>query len=512
MTKSLWQKIDIDESRSLHGSKNCEICIVGAGISGLTAAYRLTSLGMKVVVIHAGDLRAGETSKSTAQINTVHDDGWADMLELHGEEHLRLCYQSYVHAAVFIEKLITEKSLDCGYEKISGYLFTEREQEGQQWVDAEYEAALKAGVTGLSKVKATPLPEYQKGPALLYEDQAQLQPLSYLSELRRLLLQSGLCEIYGHAGVKEIEEGETHVTLFLDDGKEITASKVILATNVPIHRKLIPIEALAAYRSYVVAFRVKKNSIPRYQYWDNEDPYHFVRLEGEASNIDHPAGDSEILLVGGEDHRVGDVVDIEDHYKTLTEWGRKHFPVIDVTGLRWSAQTIETFDGMPLIGACDSNRGRVFIITGDSGTGITHGTIGGLLLADKLVNKSLPWEKLYNPSRSRTKSLKRWAGENIKNLVSYTDWLTPGEVLTADEIELESGAIIREGASKLAVYRDSSGSLTKLSAVCPHLGALVRWNAVEKSWDCPAHGSRFSPTGQVLNGPAACSLACLNPK
>jgi len=511
MSKSLWQKLQIVESNNLTSSLRCEICIVGAGIAGLTVAYRLISHGIKVVVIHSGDLKAGETSKSTAQINTIHDDGWADMLNLHGQENLGLCYQSYLHAFAFIKDVITKNKLDCGYEKITSYLFTDDPIEGANWIDKEIEAAQTIGVKGIKKVSSSPLPEHHKGPALFYDDQAQFHPLAYLSELRRLILESGLGQIYGNAGVKEIIEGEEYTKLLLDSGAVVSAANVVLATNVPIYGRLIPIEALAAYRSYVVAFRVKKNSVPNHQYWDNQDPYHYIRLGSAAADLDHPDADYDILLVGGEDHRVGDVRDVSDHYKSLIEWGHKHFPVEDLTGLKWSAQTIETFDGMPLIGPCPTEtKGKIFIITGDSGTGITHGTIGGLMIADQLVNITSPWEKIYSPSRSRAKSIKRWAVENVTGIISYHDWFTPGEVNSEEEILPGSGAIIRTGVKKIAIYKDEDGTTTRLSAVCPHLGAIVRWNTVEKSWDCPAHGSRYSPTGEVLNGPAHCSLTCLD--
>jgi len=484
---------------------------VGAGISGLTAAYRLVSHGIKVVVIHSGDLKAGETSKSTAQINTVHDDGWAEMLNIHGKENSKLCYDSYLYGADFIERLISENNLNCGYEKVSSYLFTDDPVEGKEYVDKEYEAIQEIGIKDVTKAITSPLPEYHKGPALRYENQAQFQPVAYLNELRRLIVESEKGEIYGNAGVKEIFEGEECVNLMLDSGAVVSANKVVLATNVPIYGRLIPMEALAAYRSYVVAFRVKKNSIPLHQYWDNQDPYHYVRLESAASTLDHPEADYDILLVGGEDHRVGEVQDAEEHYKALIKWGLKHFPVEELTGLKWSAQTIETFDGMPLIGASPiESKGKIFIITGDSGTGITHGTIGGLMIADRLADIGSPWEKLYDPSRSRAKSLKRWAKENVAGMISYHDWFTPGEVSSEDGILNGSGAVIRQGLKKLAIYKDEEGNVTRLSAVCPHLGAIVRWNSIEKSWDCPAHGSRYSPKGEVLNGPAHCSLTCLS--
>ncbi len=506
MTQSLWSKINIGGSTSLQSNLEAEICIIGAGISGLTTAYQLVKYGRRVVVVHAGDLRSGETVKSTAQINTVHDDSWAAMKAMHGVESVKLCYQSYLHAYSFIKRIIADERIECGYETLPAYLFGEHGAADTSWIEDEYEAARSAGVTDVAKQDRVDLTNFESGPALVYGEQAQFHPLSYLSEIRRILIESGKCEIYGHAQVTDVEEGDPYSTITLETGITIRARRVVMATNVPFHRKLVPIDALAAYRSYVVAFRVPLNAIPRAQYWDNGDPYHYARLEGEAADSNDPSADSEILLVGGEDHRVGEHSDLEKHYGALTTWAKERFPIISVTGLRWSAQTIETFDGMPLIGVSGATTKNIYIITGDSGTGITHGTVGGLLIAEKLLGGDFAWSSLYDPGRSRTKSLSRWTKENLTSLMGYRDWLTPGEVSDVNEIPVGEGAVMRQGASKLAIYRDADGGLTYLSATCPHLGATLRWNSVENSWDCPAHGSRFSPRGEVLNGPANCSL------
>ena len=145
---------------------------------------------------------------------------------------------------------------------------------------------------------------------------------------------------------------------------------------------------------------------------------------------------------------------------------------------------------------------NIYVATGDSGMGLTHGTIAGMLLCDLILGRKNPWEKLYAPSRVPVMAAGEFAKEDFNMAAQYADWLTPGDVKSADEIARDSGAIVRRGLEKFAVYRDADGSLHERSAACPHLGCIVHWNPGEKTWDCPCHGSRFDALGHVINGPA----------
>ena len=145
---------------------------------------------------------------------------------------------------------------------------------------------------------------------------------------------------------------------------------------------------------------------------------------------------------------------------------------------------------------------NVYIATGDSGAGLTHGTIAGVLLRDLILGRDNPWTTLYDPARKSLRAALNFAEENLNVAGQYAAWITPGDVITPDEIKPGMGAVIRRGLSKVAVYRDDAGTLHERSAVCPHLGCIVSWNSSERSWDCPCHGSRFEPRGKVLNGPA----------
>jgi Rieske Fe-S protein len=184
--------------------------------------------------------------------------------------------------------------------------------------------------------------------------------------------------------------------------------------------------------------------------------------------------------------------------------------MIEGIEFRWSGQVMEPVDALAFIGHNPLDKKSVLIATGDSGNGMTHGTIAGVLLTDLIMNRENPWTELYDPAR-KTKTLstlKDFAKENLNVAAQYADYLTSGEVDSADEIQPGSGAVLRRGLSKVAAYRDDTGALHEHSAVCTHLGCIVEFNDAEKSWDCPCHGSRFDPKdGHVLNGPAITGLA-----
>lgn len=168
---------------------------------------------------------------------------------------------------------------------------------------------------------------------------------------------------------------------------------------------------------------------------------------------------------------------------------------------RWSGQVIEPIDGVAFIGQNPLDEDNVFIATGDSGMGMTHGTIAGILLTDLIFGRGNPWKTLYDPARKTLRAGMEFVKETANMASQYTDWVTPGDVSSADEISADSGAVLRRGIKKVAVYRDEDGSLHELSGVCTHLGCIVTWNSVEHTWDCPCHGSRFDKYGHVINGP-----------
>jgi len=256
----------------------------------------------------------------------------------------------------------------------------------------------------------------------------------------------------------------------------------------------------AAYRTFVIGATVPPGSINKGLYWDTADPYHYVRLSRSS------VAGNDVLIVGGEDHKTGQADDAEARYVKLEKWARAHFPMTKIQ-FRWSGQIMETVDGLAFIGRNPMDKPNVYIATGDSGNGMTHGTIAGMLLTDLVQGRDNVWSTLYDPSRKTLGALGTFAEEALNMAAQYADWVTAGDVKENVLVPPGSGAVVRRGLKKIAVYCDDAGQLHKMSAVCPHLGGIVAWNHSEKTWDCPCHGSRFDRDGKVVNGPAISNLS-----
>jgi len=341
-------------------------------------------------------------------------------------------------------------------------------------------------------VPRAPMEDFDTGPCLRFPRQGQLQPVKYLQGLGRAIERAG-GRIFTGTHVKDVESGSS-VLVKTDAGPVVRARTAVIATNVPISETYGLYTANAAYRTYVIAARVPRGSVERALFWDTPDPYHYVRV--------HSGRGSDWLIVGGEDHKTGQADDLDERFKRLESWSRERFHKIESVDFRWSGQVMEPVDGLAFIGAHPLGKENIYIVSGDSGHGMTHGTLAGILLRDLILERSNPWARLYDPSRITLRAFTDLACENVNVGAQFTDWLKDADMDSIDRIVPGEGATIQTGWRKLAVYRDEHGAYHQCSAVCPHLGCIVSWNSIEKSWDCPCHGSRFDPYGRVIHGPA----------
>jgi glycine/D-amino acid oxidase-like deaminating enzyme/nitrite reductase/ring-hydroxylating ferredoxin subunit len=489
---SLWAgTAEVPGRPSLAGDLATDVCIVGAGIAGLTTAYLLTREGRQVVVLDDGPIGGGETGRTTAHLASALDDRFYRLEHLHGESGARLAAESHSAAIDRIEAIVAAERIACDFVRLDGYLFVAPGESADD-LDREADAALRAGLE-VHKVARAPI-DFDTGPALRFARQAQFHPLRYLTGLSKAVLASG-GQIYSGVHVEEFEGGG-HAHVKTATGRKVSAKAIVVATGTPVNDRLVIHTKQAAYRTYVVGLEVPPGAVTRALYWDTGDPYHYVRLHAQGD------GRPDILIVGGEDHRTGQADDTEQRWTRLEQWTRERFPMAKAVSYRWSGQVLEPADGMAYIGRNPMDKDNVLIATGDSGQGMTHGTIAGILLTDILQGRENPWADLYEPSRTNLRAAKDYVSELAKSNAPFGKWVTPGEVSSPSEIAPGEGGIIRRGLHKVAVYRDPMGVVVELSATCTHLGCIVEWNTSEKSWDCPCHGSRYAPDGHVLNGPA----------
>jgi glycine/D-amino acid oxidase-like deaminating enzyme/nitrite reductase/ring-hydroxylating ferredoxin subunit len=496
-TVSVWQETTPTLPADRQSREQCDVCIIGAGIAGLTAAYLLRRAGHDVQVIDAFDIGAGESGRTTAHLTAVLDDRFVQLEKLFGVEGARLAAASHAAAIDRIERNVRESEIDCDFERVDGVLFCTRPEQ-EDLLNREAAAALGAGFNDLAEIEALKYPGVRfHGPALRFPRQAQFHVGKYLQGLARDFTARG-----GHieTGVQalSVDEGDI-VAVNLEGGRQIRARHVIVATNTPFIDRVKMHTKQAAYRTYVVGFAVPTGAFPPVLLWDLEDPYHYVRV---VRNVEG----GEVLIVGGEDHKTGQEEDPAARFSRLTEWARQHFEGLGEVKYRWSGQVMEPIDGLAFIGRNPGDQ-NIYVVTGDSGNGMTHGTLGGMIIKDLIDGVVNPWASLYDPARKNLQAAGSFIDENANVLGHLVgDWIGRGEVKERRDIPLGSGAIVRDGLGLLAVYRDHDGRFHELSAACTHLGCVVQWNGVEKSWDCPCHGSRFAPDGVVLNGPAAKAL------
>ena len=500
ITTSVWMETaTTPRFAKLAENLTTHVCVVGAGIAGLSVAYELSKAGKKVVVIDDGPLAGGETCRTTAHLAYALDDRLYEIERLHGKEGAKLAAESHAKAIDHMEEVIGAEGIDCDFARLDGFLFLKK-GDTEETLDKELDAYHRAGFTQVEKVDRTPQANFDLGPALRFPNHGQFHVLKYLNGLIKAIEANG-GRIFGNTHMDSVEAtSDTEAKVKCGDF-EITAGSVVVATNTPvndwveIHTKQMP------YRTYAVAAKVPKGSVTRALYWDTGMPYHYIRLQAS----DDP--NYELLIVGGEDHKTGQANDGEARFACIEEWARARWPQIAEGDagfvMRWSGQVMETQDGLGFIGRNPMDKPNIYIATGDSGMGMTHGTIAGMLISDLILGKENPWQKLYDPKRIRIAAAGEFIKENLNTFAQYTDYVTPGDVPDETQIARGEGAIIRRGTQKVAVYCDENGKRHECSAVCPHLYGIVQWNSTEKTWDCPAHGSRFTPDGQtVVNGPA----------
>jgi glycine/D-amino acid oxidase-like deaminating enzyme/nitrite reductase/ring-hydroxylating ferredoxin subunit len=515
-----------DSVLSSLGGEPVDVAIIGGGIAGLTTAYLLSKSGKKVAVIEDGYIGSGETGRTTAHITHALDDRYYNLEQKHGLDGARSAANSHTVAINLIESIVKEENIDCDFERLDGFLFLDP-TDTKESLDKELEATHKAGINTTEILEKAPLQSFNTGPCIRFPNQGQFQPLKYLRGLYYAIIRNE-GQIFTETHVQEINSDGIKTI----DDYTLKARNIVIATNAPIIDKTSKIyDKQNAFRTYVIGARIRKGAVPTALYWDTGNqnsenlvaPYHYVRIQKRDNDDVNDDKNYDLLIIGGEDHQTGNFSsddDIEKRYSRLESWAKDRFP-IEAIEYRWSGQVMEPQDSVAFIGHNPGdNRNNIYIATGDSGNGITHGTIAGILLTDLILGKSNPWTALYDPSRKPRKVLgtkseeggeaqSQEAGKPTDQDEQENDKKKPSskseeKMVSLENLKERQGIVLEE--EKIAAYKDHKGQLHTYSAVCTHLGCTVTWNNSEKSFDCPCHGSRFSSSGTVINGPANTAL------
>lgn len=474
-----------------------DVLVVGGGLTGLTTAYLLADAGKTVAVVERERCAQIDTGHTTAHLTMVTDAQLIDLVDRFGRDHAQAVWDAGLAAISQIDDIQREQSIDCNFAWVDGYLHAQRGNVTEQDVADLKKSAALAAEMGFDATFVDEVP-LMSVPGIRFENQARFHPRKYLAGLVGALQQMGV-QIYEQSAAEEFSTDPLSVTV---NGHTVTCDDIVIATHNPLVgvKNIVTATAfqtkLALYTSYVVAGRVPAGSVVDALFWDTADPYRYLRLD--------PHPEFDVVVFGGEDHKTGQSANPSECYKRLETQLTALLPKVEITH-HWSGQVIETPDALPYIGEMASHQ---YAGTGFCGNGITFGTLTAIMTTDAILGQPNPWAELFDPGR---KAILRGAWEYIKENKDYAYYLIRDRFAGAEGRSLRavtrgSGKVIDYNGQKVAAYRDEQGSMTLRSATCTHMACIVGWNDAERTWDCPCHGSRFKPNGDVISGPAESPL------
>jgi glycine/D-amino acid oxidase-like deaminating enzyme/nitrite reductase/ring-hydroxylating ferredoxin subunit len=474
---------------ALDGDVEVDVAVVGAGITGVTAAVLLKRAGKTVALLDSKRIVRGATGYTTAKITAGHGAMYAKIRKAFGEDGTRVYAESNQAAIERIAQFVEEDGIDCDFERRANYVYAESQDEVEQ-LRQEAEVERKAGLA-VELVDETPLP-FSVAAALRLENQAQFHPRKYLLALAATIPGDG-SHVFENSRVHDVENGEP-CRVKTQQGT-VRARDVFVATHLPILDRGLFFAKAYPHRSYAIAAPLGQAPDPNGMYINSGTPTRSVRTMRE--------GDRVFINVGGNGHKTGDADDTPKRYDQLEQFLRRHWPDAGEVRYRWSTQDYMPHDHAPYIGRLRRNE-HVYAATGYQKWGMTNGTVGAMIVTDGILGRENAWAGFYDANRLvKRAGLSSFLKENLSAGVHFVvDRLSPADKGAVDELKPGEGALIRVRGLKTAVYRDDGGELHALSPVCRHLYCYVDWNPAERSWDCPCHGSRYAGDGTVIQGPA----------
>ncbi len=475
-----------------------DVAVIGGGLTGTTSAYLLQQAGARVALLDREKFAEADTGHTTAHLTYLTDTRVAELSKNFGQEAARAVLEAGNTAVHQIHEFVETEEIECGFGWVPGYLHApvwnpKQNEKAKLQMDAEAAQACGFPARFVEKVP------FAEQPGVLFPNQAKFHPRKYLGGLLRAFLAGG-GEAYQQTAVESIE-GQP---LELKCGKySVRAKDVVIATHVPLQGATGTLKAalfqtkLALYTSYAVGAQVPRGQIPEALFWDTHLPYHYLRVDALRNH--------DYVIFGGEDHKTGQKESPSECFEALERKLRELVPKAKIDH-RWSGQVVETNDGLPFIGASAPHQ---YVATGFAGNGMTFGTLAAMMIRDAIEGKSNPWQELFDVHRKKFRGgTWRYLTENKDYPYFYLRdrWVKP-EAKSLRGVPRGEGKIVQLDGERVAAYRDPEGKLHVKSAICPHMGCIVRWNDAEKTWDCPCHGSRFHAEGKVLGGPAETDLA-----
>ncbi|HEY1172199.1 MAG TPA: FAD-dependent oxidoreductase [Verrucomicrobiae bacterium] len=478
---------------AIKGDHNVDIAIIGAGITGITAAYLFKQRGYKVALIERGNFGGFDSLNTTGHLTYVTDTRLHQLVKNFGRDQARRTWEAGAAAINQITANIQQENISCEFHWIPGYLHSPSKRPDAKEINALTKDAQLASEFGFSAEYQTKIPNFNT-PGVQFSNVAKFHVGKYLQSLVRAIPGKGSVVIEN----KEVTTIEKEPLKILVDEYSINCRFILLATHNPHSGNATALSSallqtkLSLYSSYAVGARIPQGIWPEASFWDTDEPYHYLRID-QHRGFDY-------AIYGGEDHKTGQAKNITAIYQRIEKKLLHLIPKAKVDH-RWSGQVIETTDGLPYIGHFGENQ---YVATGFSGNGMTFGTFAAIMALDAFEKRENAWVKLFDPHRKKIRgSALNYLKENKDlPLLLIQSRLKSVDGKSLRTLSANQGKLLKIKGRKVAAYRDPKGKLTLCSPVCTHLKCIVAWNDAEKTWDCPCHGSRFAPTGEVLSGPA----------
>lgn len=473
-----------------------DVAIIGGGIVGLTAATLLKQAGKKVAVVDAKQIGMGVSGHTTAKVTSLHQLIYADLIKEVGEEKARLYAESNQAAVEKVASLVDQYQIDCDFSRQSAYTFA-RPDDDLSKIEKEIEAAIKLGLPA-SFVQETSLPFPIAG-AIKLDHQVQFHVRKYLLHLAKNLVGDG-SYVFENTKVVDVK-GENPCSV-VTEKHLVYAQDVLVTTHLPILNRGLFFAKTYPKRSYIIGATIVPEKAPQGMFIGYGNEYHSIRTTPD------PDG-GLLLLVGGESHKVGEKTHTQECYDALYAYARQHFEIGDIK-YHWSTQDMVSFDKIPFIGKLTPIDNHIYVATGFSLWGMSNGTLSGMILSDLILGRENPWVSLYDATRVTPFVTPNSLKSTVDLGVHFLGDRLKGIGASSEDLEVGEGKIFNIKGEQVAAYKDETGEVHSVSAVCTHLGCIVNWNEAEKSWDCPCHGARYSCKGAILHGPAIQELEIKN--
>ncbi len=477
---------------------NVDVLVIGAGVTGISAAYLLKKAGATVALIERERVASIDTGHTTAHLTYITDVELLELARNFGDDHAQAAWDAGAAAIDEIESIVREEEIECEFRRVPGYLHLRVGESSKKEVSSLKKEADVAAKLGFDAVYLKSIP-YFNLPGVRFANQAKFHPRKYLRSLVEKIAGGG-SQVFEKSAAAEFDAKKRRVKV---NRNWIKFDRVVMATNNPLVGLASVTSAtlfqtkLSLDTSYVLSGRIPPDTVPEALFWDTREPYDYLRVDRHRG--------FDYIVYGGEDHKTGQKKATIKAYARLLARLKKIIPKARIDH-RWSGQVICTPDDLPYIG---ENAEHQFVATGYCGNGITFGTVAAMMARDWASGRKNPWTDLFAVDRKKIKGATWNYIRDNKDYPYYMikDRLARPEADSVRQLKPGHGMIIGSRGKKVAAFRGRNGKIHRLSPVCTHLGCLVRWNPAESTWDCPCHGSRFKPTGEVIAGPAEEPLA-----